>query len=313
MKYLVIGAGGTGGCIGGFLAHGGQDVTLIARGEHLKAIQENGLHLMSSKLGNNMIKINACDADSYNDTPDVVFVCVKSYDLESIVPLIKRVCTEKTIIVPILNVLSAGEMLRDKTGFDVLDGCVYVVAHIESPGTVIQEGPLFRVVRGQKNNENSVEIYNMAKELEACKIRCIVSENIKRDCLRKFSMVSPLAAAESFYDCSAGGLKEGQRLSMFKNCVREVMEMAAHMGYILPEDTIEKNVKSLMMLDDNSYASTVRDLNAGKKSETNHIIFDVARYGREHKLNFANYYMVSGNLGFAFDSAPEYDLSLFKS
>ena len=210
MKYLVIGAGGTGGCIGGFLAHGGQDVTLIARGEHLKAIQENGLHLMSSKLGNNMIKINACDADSYNDTPDVVFVCVKSYDLESIVPLIKRVCTEKTIIVPILNVLSAGEMLRDKTGFDVLDGCVYVVAHIESPGTVIQEGPLFRVVLGQKNNENSVEIYNMAKELEACKIRCIVSENIKRDCLRKFSMVSPLAAAESFYDCSAGGLKEGQ-------------------------------------------------------------------------------------------------------
>ena len=100
---------------------------------------------------------------------------------------------------------------------------------------------------------------------------------------------------------------------MFKNCVPEVMEMAAHMGYILPEATIEKNVKSLMMLDDNSYASTVRDLNAGKKSETNHNIFDVARYGREHKLNFANYYMVTVYLGLVFDSAPEYYLMLFKS
>ena len=68
MKYLVIGAGGTGGCIGGFLAHGGQDVTLIARGEHLKAIQENGLHLMSSKLGNNMIKLATRTATTIHPT-----------------------------------------------------------------------------------------------------------------------------------------------------------------------------------------------------------------------------------------------------
>lgn len=38
MKYLVIGAGGTGGCIGGYLADAGRDVTLIARGKHLEAI-----------------------------------------------------------------------------------------------------------------------------------------------------------------------------------------------------------------------------------------------------------------------------------
>ena len=39
MKYLVIGAGGTGGCIGAYLARAGQEVTLIARGAHGDAIR----------------------------------------------------------------------------------------------------------------------------------------------------------------------------------------------------------------------------------------------------------------------------------
>ncbi len=43
MKYLVIGAGGTGGSIGAYMTEAGKDVTLIARGEHLKRMQEGGL------------------------------------------------------------------------------------------------------------------------------------------------------------------------------------------------------------------------------------------------------------------------------
>ena len=46
MKYLVIGTGGTGGLIGGFLAKNQLDITLIACGEHLKAIQNQGLTIL---------------------------------------------------------------------------------------------------------------------------------------------------------------------------------------------------------------------------------------------------------------------------
>ena len=42
MKYLVYGAGGTGGCLAAFLAMSGKDVSLIARGAHRDAIEENG-------------------------------------------------------------------------------------------------------------------------------------------------------------------------------------------------------------------------------------------------------------------------------
>ena len=45
MKYLIIGAGGTGGVTGYYMKKAGKDVTLIARGEHLKKIQKQGLTL----------------------------------------------------------------------------------------------------------------------------------------------------------------------------------------------------------------------------------------------------------------------------
>ncbi|MEG0253288.1 MAG: 2-dehydropantoate 2-reductase, partial [Muribaculaceae bacterium] len=74
-KYLIIGTGGVGGSIAGFLALAGNDVTCIARGEHLRAIRENGLHLKSGLKGNHLVKVKACTADEYNDIADVIFVC----------------------------------------------------------------------------------------------------------------------------------------------------------------------------------------------------------------------------------------------
>ena len=57
MKYVVIGAGGTGGCLGGFMAKAGKDVTLIARGAHLQKMTENGLHFETVE-GNYTVPVN---------------------------------------------------------------------------------------------------------------------------------------------------------------------------------------------------------------------------------------------------------------
>ena len=52
MKYLIIGAGGTGGSIGAYMTEAGKDVTLIARGLHLKKMQEEGLAMETTRKGN---------------------------------------------------------------------------------------------------------------------------------------------------------------------------------------------------------------------------------------------------------------------
>ena len=51
MKFAMFGAGGTGGVLGGYLALAGHDVTLIARGRHLEALQKDGLTIESAHRG----------------------------------------------------------------------------------------------------------------------------------------------------------------------------------------------------------------------------------------------------------------------
>ena len=59
-KFLIIGTGGVGGSIAGFLALAGKDVTCIARGKHLEAIREKGLHLKSDLKGEPRLRSDRC-------------------------------------------------------------------------------------------------------------------------------------------------------------------------------------------------------------------------------------------------------------
>ena len=78
MKYAIIGAGGTGGCLGFFLEKAGKDVTLIARGKHLEAIRKNGLTIQKLWDGSReTLPVKACTAEEYTEIPDVILVCIK--------------------------------------------------------------------------------------------------------------------------------------------------------------------------------------------------------------------------------------------
>ena len=67
LRYLIAGTGGVGGSIAGFLSLAGKDVTCIARGAHLQAIQQDGLKLKSDLKGEHALRINACTAEEYNE------------------------------------------------------------------------------------------------------------------------------------------------------------------------------------------------------------------------------------------------------
>lgn len=99
-KYLIVGTGGVGGSIAGFLALAGKDVTCIARGKHLEAIREKGLHLRSDLKGNHFLPIQACTAEEYNEKANVIFVCVKGYSLDSIKDLLEKASDKDTFDYP---------------------------------------------------------------------------------------------------------------------------------------------------------------------------------------------------------------------
>ena len=101
------------------------DVTLIARGAHGAAIRERGLILHTTADGELCVPVQVAETDSYEERPDVVFVCLKSYSIPDVLPFLQRVTGTDTVVIPILNGYGVGERLQQELpGRLVTDSCI---------------------------------------------------------------------------------------------------------------------------------------------------------------------------------------------
>ena len=297
MKYLIIGAGGTGGVTGYYMKKAGKDVTLIARGEHLKKIQEQGLALekMWDKT-EETITIPATDMEHYTDHPDVIFVCVKGYSLDETIPFIKRIAKKTTIVIPVLNIYrTGGKMQKRMPELLVKDGCIYVSANIKEPGKLLQHGQILRIVFGVRDKaEFRPELKEIRKDLCDSHIDGILSENIRREALEKFSYVSPIGAAGLYYHATAADFqKEGEARELFKTMIREIAALAEAMGVSFQKDMVDVNLKILSNLAPEATTSMQRDIMAGKQSEIDGLVYEVVRMGEEYHIPVPAYEKVA--------------------
>lgn len=298
MKYVVFGAGGTGGILGGQLAKGGQDVTLIARGAHLAAIQERG-GLFVDRVWNGTsetIPVKACTADDYQETPDVILVCVKGYSLESVVPFIKRVAGAETVVLPILNIYGTGGKLQEMLpGIDVLDGCTYLYAEIKEPGVILQSGPYCRIVFGPRDNNINVPRYQqMKQEFDAAGIVGELTAHIQRDALQKFSYVSPVGATGLYYNAVAADMqKDGEARDCFVAMVREISALADAMGCPFDHDVVPDDLAILDGIAPTATTSMQRDIAEGHQSEIDGLIYEVVRLGERYGVDVPTYQKVA--------------------
>ena len=293
MKYAIIGAGGTGGCLGFFLEKAGKDVTLIARGKHLEAIRKNGLTIQ--KLwdeSRETLPVKACTAEEYKETPDVILICVKGYSMDETVSAIKKIAGKETVVIPILNIYGTGGRLQKKLPeLTVSDGCIYVSANIMEPGVILQHGKILRVVFGARKPEEETEkMREVAKDMVTDDLEVILSENIRRDAMVKFSYVSPIGAAGLYCNAVAADFqREGEQREMFKALIREIVELSHAMGIEFEEDLVERNLKILASLSPEATTSMQRDVIEGKRSEMDGLVYEVVRMGREYKVSMPQY------------------------
>ena len=296
MKYLVIGAGGTGGSIGAYMTEAGKDVTLIARGEHLRQMQEHGLRMETTQKGDYTVQpIKASDMEHYEERPDIIFVCVKEYSLEDTIPFIRRVAGPDTIVIPILNVYGTGSrMQKQLPELLVTDGCIYIAGEIKEPGTILLRGDIFRIVYGVREPEElRPELFTVAQDLKDSGIDGILSGQIRRDALQKFAFVSPMAACGLYYHVSAGEVqKTGEPRDTFVKLMKEVDALAVAMDVPFLVDIVATNLRILDTLSPEASTSMQRDVYAGKNSEIDGLIYEVVRMGQRYGVPVPTYEMV---------------------
>lgn len=314
MNYLIAGTGGVGGNIAGFLALAGKKVTCIARGEHLKAMQEKGLVLHSGLKGEQTITvrpltsespdatapaaenknfIKACTAEEYTEKADVIFVCVKGYSLTSITDMIKRAAHQNTIVIPILNVYGTGPRIqRLVPGVTVLDGCIYIVGFVSAPGEITQMGSIFRLVYGA--HKGTVVAPGMMEaiqqDLQESGIKVDISPDINRDTFIKWSFISAMAVTGAYYDVPMGEVqKPGEIRDTFIGLSRESAALGGKLGIEFEENPVDYNLKVIDKLAPESTASMQKDIARGHQSEVEGLLFGMIAAAKEQGIPTPTY------------------------
>lgn len=301
MKFAILGAGGTGGCLAGYLIQAGNDVTVLARGAHLAAMQQDGLTIRRD-VGEDIhvapTAFQACTADEYDDTPDVLFVCVKYYSIGDAVALARRVAGPETLVIPILNVFGTGEVLqKDLPGLTCLDGCIYIWALRKGPGVIAQSGKILRVFFGFRPRQDD-RLAPKAKEVERllreAGISAHFSDDIRRDALQKFAFVSPMGACGLYCDAVSGDMQEGGRArEMFLGLVREVQALGIAMGVTFSREPVAEGCKIMDASAPNLTTSMQRDVAAGGPSEFAGLVDRVVMLAEKYHVEVPLYKKIS--------------------
>lgn len=302
MKYLIIGAGGTGGMIAASLHRKGFDTSVIARGKHLFAIQENGLHIKSKLFGDFIAKLKAFSQEEYTETPDVVFICVKDYSLNEIIPFLKKICTSKTIVIPILNVFGTGEKIQKEIpDAIVLDGCIYIIAFKSNVGEISHPSDMFKIVFGKRSCQQLVDnkLVQIESDLKKTGIQVYLSDKITSDTFAKVTLISPYAACGAYFDITVGEMqKEGEARKFLIGLLSELQKIANKMKLDLGFDVVERNLAIIDKMSPDTISSLYRDIKNNYQSEIDGQIFEIVRLGEKFEADVPYYRKVAEKFGF---------------
>jgi 2-dehydropantoate 2-reductase len=283
MRIVVMGSGGTGGFFGAKLARAGEDVTFVARGAHLEAMQTHGLRVKSAPEGEWVVKAPAVERLDGLAPADLVLFCVKSFDTETAARAVAPILGPDTGVLSIQNGVDNEEKLEAIVGKGrVLGGIAQVFATIESPG-VIQHTLLGRLQFGEMDGRESPRARAF---LEACRragIPCELSKDVLRTLWSKYVYLAAHAGMTALTRCPAGVIRavpETRRL--YRLLLEEMAALARAAGADLGPDVVDASMAMLDALGPHGYSSLHHDLTHGKRLEIEALHGQAVRLGERH-------------------------------
>ena len=297
MKICIFGAGAIGGYMGAKLAAAGADVSLVARGPHLKAMQENGLRLIE-ETGISTVKVTASDKASDLGPQDYVIVTLKAHSVPSVVPHMQPLINDHTTVVSGVNgvpwwyfhkiggalegtrlqTVDPGNAQWDGFGPDRVLGCVvYPAAEVVEPGVVKHiEGNRFSL--GEPDGSKSTRALALSEALSASGLRAPIRPKIRDEIWVKlwgnlsFNPISVLTQSTLDVLCTDPGTREVAR-----NMMLEAQTVAEKVGVKFPID-VDRRIQGGAAVGAHR-TSMLQDLDQGRPMEIDALIGSVKELG----------------------------------
>ena len=283
MKIAVFGSGGVGGYFGGRLAQASNDVTFIARGEHLRALAAAGLRVESTLGDFNVYPARATDDPAQLGTVEVVIVGVKAWQVDeaadSIGPLIGR----ETVVLPLQNGVEASDQLAAKLGREhVLGGLCRIVSYVVGPGHIRHPGFAPFVAFGEVDNRVSERVHRLQDVFLQAGIETSIPSNREAALWNKFLFIAAFSGVGAVTQAPAGVIRQlPQTRGMVESAMREIHTVASARGISLGENAINEAMANIDGLPEHATSSMQRDIMAHRPSELESQNGAVVRLGRE--------------------------------
>lgn len=283
MKFAMLGSGGVGGYFGARLAAAGHEVTFIARGEHLAAIQAGGIHLESG-LGNADIDpANATGDTADAGQVDCVIIAVKLWDTEAAGRAALPMLGPQTTVISLQNGVESDEILAPIVGPErLIGGVAFIASSIKRPGVIAHLGAMQRIVIGEPAGGASKRVAALESALLEAGINAEVSEDIGRTIWEKFVFLVGLSATTTLMRTTIGPVREDPESRAFLlDAMREVVAVGRAKGVGLAADFAENRLDFADGLPAEMTSSMRHDLDRGNKLEVGWLSGAVARFGQQ--------------------------------
>lgn len=289
-NIAVIGLGGVGGYFGFKINQANKQnqqyrVSFVARGKTYDRVKENGLTLLSPEHTMSITRPGAIFENiSDLSKPDLIFVCVKEYDLENVCRQLFSIIGENTIILPLMNGADIYDRIRTIIPHHtILPSCVYVASHIKEKGVVEHKGKTGRLIFGKDPNNLTEDLDWIVDLLKNSKINVEFKENSLIEIWVKFMFIASFGLVTSKYNSSIGAvcsieLQRGEATRI----MAEIMEIAKRKGIDLPNHIIERTFEKAATFPPLTPTSLQLDIQSGKKgNELELFAGAILRYGKE--------------------------------
>jgi 2-dehydropantoate 2-reductase len=283
MRIAIVGVGGVGGYFGARLAHAGEDVTFLARGEHLRAIRASGLRLESADGDVTIHPAQATDDPATVGPVDVALVAVKGWQVPEVIATLRPLLSAKTFVVPLLNGVEAPDQLAAALGREhVAGGLCGLVGFVVAPGSVRQLLPQPYVTIGELDDARTARIERLRQVLASTGARASIAPNLRAALWEKLLMVEPLGAVGAVTRAPAGVTRALPETSTLLDAtMSEVFAVARGLGIAVADDAIDRARAIVDGLPPESTASLQRDIMAGRPSELETQVGVVVRSARQ--------------------------------
>jgi 2-dehydropantoate 2-reductase len=287
MTIGILGIGGVGGYFGGLLAayyapsHEHQ-IVFIPSKRSVEVLNRDGLKLTTPN-GVSVIRPHKVSTDASDiGKLDVLICTTKSYDLADALKPLAVSITSSTLILPLLNGVSARQTIQHIfPEAQVLDGCVYVNAKRTAPGVIEKTGTIERLYFGS-NTISHARLAELQKVFIDAGLDSYLSDDIETDIWTKFVFMAGMGTATTYFEESIGAVLENDsHHAIIRGLVAEAHAIAMAKGIELPQNIVDQTMDKLAQLPYEGTSSMQRDFQQGGKTEYRSLSSYIVELGDE--------------------------------